>query len=162
MSHGFDNSVIILRRWSQHSDQPLPQNWKAFQQKNPTEALLIEQADPELVSLLDGSASAGLRADALEGKISEKAPDPVQRQEAERREEIQDLFDRRDELNFTEKLRLSLLDPKVYANAMAQVDTDKVETEEDKAVFRRELEAQRATEAAASMNHSMSQIRGGN
>ena len=93
------------------------------------------------MSLLDGSAPAGLRADALEGKISKKAPDPLQRQESERREEIEDLFDRRDELNFTERLRLSLLDPKVYTNAITHVDRETEQSEEDKAVFRRQLKA---------------------
>lgn len=162
MSHGLNNSIVILRRWAAHTDLPLPEDFKQFQQKNPSEALLIERNDPELASLLLGTAPAGLRADALEGKISENAPDPVERQQAELREEVQDLFDRRDELNFTEKLRLSLLDPKVFRNAMAQVDTDKEQTEEDKAMFRRQSAAQRANEVATSMNHSMSQIRGGN
>ena len=74
--HGLDSNISVLRRWAATSPEtPLPADWVAFQKANAKDAVKIEQADPELVSLLDGTAPASLRADVLEGKLSHSAPD---------------------------------------------------------------------------------------
>lgn len=159
--HGLQNSIAILRRWACHTDQPLPDDFKQFQKQHPTEALQIERNDPELAALLSGTASASLRADALEGKLSDKAPDPAVRAEEKRRRDVQDLFDRREELTLTERLQLQVLDPAVYANAMAQIGADQEQSEGDKVQSRLAHQQQMAANSAASRNHSMSQIRGG-
>ena len=164
MSHGLQNSVAILRRFACHSDQPLPDDWNAFKAIHATEALSIERSDPELYQLLSGTASASLRADALEGNFSAKAPDPVIRVEEERQREVQDLFERRSQLTLTERLHLQRLDSKVYAEAMCQVGNGhqhEGESVEDRRRFEMERQRQRAEAIAASANHAQGQIRGG-
>ena len=74
MSHGLDSCIPLLRRWSAHTDAPLPTDWNSFRQTNLAEALRLTEVDPELVSLLNGTAGAALRADALQGSINAAPP----------------------------------------------------------------------------------------
>ena len=68
--HGFENNVQMLKQWAElHPQLPLPSNWKEFQQANMGAALKTMNEAPWIYQLLDGSAPAGLRAAALEGKM---------------------------------------------------------------------------------------------
>ena len=68
--HGFENNVQMLKQWAElHPQLPLPSNWKEFQQANMGAALKTMEQAPWIYQLLDGSAPAGLRAAALEGKM---------------------------------------------------------------------------------------------
>ena len=68
--HGFENNVQMLKQWAElHPQLPLPSNWKEFQQQNMGAALKTMNEAPWIYQLLDGSAPAGLRAAALEGKM---------------------------------------------------------------------------------------------
>lgn len=121
-AHGLHDSVNILRRWSQHHDGPLPGNWKQFQEQNTRRAMEIEQTDPQLVSLLKGTASAGLRADALTGKFSPTAPTAEQVAKAQRQARIQELYDAKPYadgrmVNMTAAMELDHLAPEVGAKA---------------------------------------------
>lgn len=91
MPHGLDNCQPVLRRWAAHSDGPLPTDWKDFQGKNTAEAIRIQQADPELASLLSGQAPAGLKADALGGKLSPVPPDLQKMAQQQRANRIAEL-----------------------------------------------------------------------
>ncbi len=75
MSHNLGNNVQVLRRWQAHGGGVLPADWTTFEKSNFLTALELKERDPELVSLLDGSADAGLVADALSGKLSSTPPD---------------------------------------------------------------------------------------
>ena len=70
------------------------------------------------------------------------------------------MFDRKDQLTFTEGLRLQFLDARAYALTMSHTGGDQEESESDKAQFRVAQQQQLAADLAASMNHSMTQIRG--
>ena len=157
MTHGLQDSIPVLRRWATVSDLPLPTDWNQFKSKNATDALLIEQKDPELVSLLNNTAPANLRADALSGDLKQSAPDPVQRQEQQRRAEVQDLFDRRAELTFTERLHLQALDSRVFEKAFG---AEAEESVADQMQARIAEQVRRAENAAASRNHQMNLING--
>lgn len=91
MSHGLANNVAILRRWAAHHDGALPSDWAAFAQSDLQTAVKIKAADPELVTLLDGTAGAGLRADAISGRLSPIPPDPEKRRQQEHQQRIQQL-----------------------------------------------------------------------
>lgn len=91
MSHGLDNCVPVLRRWAAISDQPLPTSWAEFERSGMAQAFDIERRDPELVSLLRGTASAALRADALVGVMPEVALSEAERAEAALQEQIRQL-----------------------------------------------------------------------
>ena len=91
MPHGLDNCQPVLRRWAAHSEAPLPADMAAFKRSNFPEWNRIATADPELIQLLDGSSSAGLRADALGGKLSPIPPDPQKRAAEERQARISEL-----------------------------------------------------------------------
>lgn len=81
--HGFEMNPTVLRRWEQlNPGTAMPSSWKEFAASNQTRALELRSLDPELVSLLDGTASAGLRADAISQKISAVPPDPKERAQA--------------------------------------------------------------------------------
>ncbi len=91
MAHGLENCVSVLRRWASVSDGPLPSDWASFRAVAPTEAMHIEMRDPELVGLLSGKASAGLRADALVGKLAAVAPTLESQQQAAIAEQVRQL-----------------------------------------------------------------------
>ena len=79
----------------------------------------IRVADPELVSLLDGSASAGLRADALAGDWGE-CKSPEQRAEEFRKASVSKIREAgnpyaAETKNLTSQLRLETLDPMAAA-----------------------------------------------
>ena len=117
--HGLDSNIGVLRRWADLSEQPLPRDWRAFCDSNATEAVKIRVADPELVSLLDGSASAGLRADALAGEWGERKS-PEQRAEEFRKASVNEIREAgnpyaADSPNLTNQLRLEQLDPMAAA-----------------------------------------------
>ena len=79
----------------------------------------IRVADPELVSLLDGSAPASLRADALAGEWSDrKTPEEVAEQS--RKEAVTEIREQgnpfaADSHNLTNQLKLQALDPMAAA-----------------------------------------------
>ena len=74
--HELDSNIPVLRRLASHStEKSFPQDWGAFKAENAQEAIEIEQADPELMSLLEGTVHAGFRADFLPEKFSSSAPD---------------------------------------------------------------------------------------
>ena len=73
--HGLESNPAVLRRWEAlQPGKPLPNDWNAFRRTNTVEAVQIAARDPELVALLDGTASAGLRADAITGKLDSTPP----------------------------------------------------------------------------------------
>ena len=79
----------------------------------------IRVADPELVSLLDGSASAGLRADALAGEWGERKS-PEQRAEEFRKASVNEIREAgnpyaAETKNLTSQMRLETLDPMTAA-----------------------------------------------
>ena len=93
MSHSFDQNTSVLRRWAHHSDTALPADWVSFRQSNQTLAMNIEREDPTLVSLLRGSASASVTADAIEGKLSAKPQSYDDRMKTQHQERMQHLAD---------------------------------------------------------------------
>lgn len=89
--HGLENQPSVLRRCAAQSpDTPLHHDWAEFRRQRLEESLKIEKNDPELVSLLDGTAPAGLRADVLQGKFSTSTPEPIN-PDVQKRQKIQEL-----------------------------------------------------------------------
>ena len=154
MAHGLHNSVNILRRWSQHHDGPLPENWKQFQEANMNRAMEIEQVDPQLVALLNGTAGAGLRADALTGKFSPTAPTAEEVAKARRQARIQELWDAKPYadgrmLNMAAALELDQLAPEVGARARREANYMHPEERDAKAAADRQAQQQWHQQMAA-------------
>ena len=86
-------NVAVLRRWS-HSrpGEALPENFASWKAANATEALQLQRQDPELVSLLNGTAPASLLADALQGHLSPIPVSQEQRASDARKAEMQALM----------------------------------------------------------------------
>jgi len=92
--HGLDNNVSVLRRWAAHSpDTALPRDWDEFAKSNLKLSEQISQDDPELVSLLRGTANATLRANELTGQFSATPPDPEKAKQDEKQETIRQLVE---------------------------------------------------------------------
>nr|BDD47064.1 hypothetical protein 10 [Alphaproteobacteria bacterium] len=136
----------------------MPDDWNAFKAIHATEALSIEKNDPELFQLLSGTAPAALRADALEGNFSAKAPDPAVRAEDHRKKEAMELRERFAELSMTDRMYLASIDPKAYEAEMAKLETPTV-GDQVQAQIRRQQEL--AQQRAQSANHSQDRIRAG-
>lgn len=150
------------------SERPLPSDWAGFRQANPSEAMAIEVRDPELVSLLNNTCSATLKADALGGKFSPIAPDPEVMAAQSRKAEIQRLMDsnpwgtkdayvdRRYQEgtapNQTNQLLLAQLDPALYAKQMAKHNPQP--TAEEQAVMQQERAEREAAARLQSIQHS--------
>ena len=155
MQHGFDSNLNVLRRWGAMSERPLPSDWAAFRQANPSEAIAMESRDPQLVSLLNNTCSATLKADALSGKFSPVAPDVAATAEQNRQGQIQQLMDRNpwgsekgDAPSLTAQMQLAQLDPQLYEREMAKHQVKADPTAADRAAI-----AHAAAEArVASMN----------
>ena len=130
-NHGLDSNISVLRRWASHSERPLPTNWYAFRQAHTDEALAVEAADPLLVSLLNRTASADLRADAIENRIPIKGTTVDEMQDLRDKAELQRLYQRvsgqdKDESGnviaptLTERMGLKVLNEQVYAKAESE------------------------------------------
>ena len=110
----FTSSISALRRWESFSkDTPLPSNFAEWRQQNASQSMELSAKDPELYSLLAGTAPAGLVADTLQGKLSPIPATPEQRQSAQKKSEVQKLVDNNPYKsgNLTEMLKLESLDP---------------------------------------------------
>lgn len=141
-THGLNSNPAILRRWSALSqeimgaDSALPADWSGWAAANPTTATHLAQRDPELVQLLEGSAPAGLMADALTGHFAPVPPDPAAQAEAAQAARIEQLmaanpwgvpgrylesgeFIAPVEPNLTAQLELATLAPDLYAQQQA-------------------------------------------
>ena len=119
MQHGLDQCAPVLRRFAAAvPGTPMPSDWGTFAAKNQTLAMEVGAKDPELVSLLSGNASAGLKADALSGAFSPVPPD--QKKEASKllQSQVSDLLQKldRDPDQMTYSLQLASLSPTAHAN----------------------------------------------
>ena len=124
----FSNNISVLKRWAAQSETPLPEDFAAFASANMTEAMRIRTADPELVSILDGTCSAGLKAAVLGGTWSDTAETLEQREAQQRDQMRQELFDskpfEKDSINLTRQMMLRALAPDVAEQAQASAAPD--------------------------------------
>ena len=122
MTHGLENNVSVLRRWAAHAEGSLPTDWHSFSRDNMVEASRIAQRDPELVQLLAGKASAGLRADALSGKFSPVPPDYEQQQRQAAYDQKMALLKKVEsgEATLTDRLMLAEMAPEEAAKLQAK------------------------------------------
>ena len=118
------SNIAVLRRWAHfRSDEPLPANFTAWRDTNGTDALQLQQQDPELFMLLSGTAPAGLVADALQGQFSPVPVTPAKREEQERKQEMQALYDAsksEEGLSLTQKIRLQAAYPELAKKVMQE------------------------------------------
>lgn len=86
----------------------------------------IRQKDPELVSILEGTCNAGLKADVLEGKFEPTAPSIEQRQQEAMVAEAQRLYEAKpfETGNLTDQMRLRMLNPELAAQQEAAATPD--------------------------------------
>ena len=118
----------MLRRWAAQSEYPLPEDFRGFASANMEQAVKIMAADPELVSILDGSASAGLKADVIDGVWPEVCSTPEQ-QAAEKQQQMgQELFDskpfEKESFNLTRQMMMQAVAPEAAAEALAAATPD--------------------------------------
>ena len=112
----------VLRRWAALSERPLPdEGFSGFADRYVTESFQIRLADAELVSILDGTCNAGLKADVLAGKWDPVRPTDEQQAEAKRQAATQELFDAKpfETGNLTAQMQLRALNPDLAAQQEA-------------------------------------------
>ncbi len=112
--HDFTSSIAALRRWENFSsDTPLPSNLAEWRKTNGLEYMRLSSEDPELLSLLAGTAPAGLVADTLQGKLSPIPKTQEERATEQQKAEVKQLIENNPYKsgNLTEKLKLEMLDP---------------------------------------------------
>ena len=132
----FSSNISVLRRWQTFdATTPLPTDFSAWKQKNSTDFFRLAQADPELVSLLDGSAPAGLVADALQGALSPTPRTQEQRKAEAISAEVKELIETNPYKsgNLTAAMRLEQLDAaaakRLRAEAGMQTPSEKAEAQ---------------------------------
>ena len=155
-------NVAVLRRWS-HSrpGEALPENFASWEAANATEALQLQRQDPELVSLLNGTAPASLLADALQGALSPVPVSQEQRASDARKQEMQGLYDqsKTDEgLNLTQRVRLKSAFPEL-ADKIARENPAPTYSEADVAARARQAAQQEAELRRESRARSMAATR---
>ena len=153
-----NSNVGVLRRWA-HSlpGEPLPANFAQWRSDNPSQSLQLSKADPELVSLLDGTAPASLLADALQGQLSSVPVSQEEREAKEKQAEAQALYDAsRSEsgLNLTQKLRLQTAFPELAAKIQRETAIPAMDPE-TQALYDRQLAQEEAEIRAASVARGM-------
>ena len=114
----YSSNEQVLRRWASVSDRPMPEDFRDFSDRYLTESMLIRQRDPDLVSILEGSADANLKADVISGHFDIAAPTEEQQAEAARQAEAQRLFDSNPFANggnLTDQMKLQQLAPEAAA-----------------------------------------------
>ena len=125
--HGLESNPAVLRRWEAlQPGKPLPKDWNEFRRSNLVDAVQLAARDPDLVALLDGTASAGLRADAITGNLDCTPPEVGQVDAEARNRRVQEILaakpwgDGKDRApNMTLQIELHHLAPQVAAMAAA-------------------------------------------
>ena len=126
----FSSNIAVLKRFSEQCPgHPLPTDFRSWTATHTTLATQLKARDPELVALLDGSASAGLVAAALGGEFSPVAPAVGEAKKKATSQRVAELASR-DDLNLTEEMELMSLNSTHYAewkrrqakNALQQSD----------------------------------------
>ena len=132
----FSSSIAVLRRWATFdATEPFPADFAAWKQQNSTKYFQLAQSDPELVSLLSGTAPAGLVADALQGSLSPTPKTQEQRQAETVSAEVKELLETNPYKsgNLTQAMRLEQLDPaaakRLRAESNVQTPAEKAEAE---------------------------------
>ena len=156
MSHGLSSNVACLKRWAQNNPElPMPEDWDTFRRQFPNDAVRMQIADPELVSLLNNSASADRRADALSGSFPDVAPTAQEREESARRARVQEIFDQKplggdgQPANISLCLELMKLDPALFARLEAEKKASGPSAEQVETLrAQNEAEADRARHAS--------------
>ena len=117
----YSSNEQVLRRWASISDRPMPEDFRDFSDRYLTESMLIRQRDPALVSILEGTADAGLKADVISGQFDIAAPTEEQKAEAAKQAEVQRLFDSKPFISgdLTSQMRLRMLSPDLAAQEEA-------------------------------------------
>ena len=130
MSNPFISCIPVLRRWADFEDiTPLPVDFSDWLKTNTTRALELHKKDPQLYSLLNGTAPASLVADAHSGVLSER-PTPIEElAEQKKKAEIQQLIQENPYQtgNLTDVLKLERLDPKAAAKLREEIHYQKHE-----------------------------------
>ena len=123
MSHNLGNNIQVLRRWQAHGGGALPADWTTFEKANILAAVSIKERDPELVALLDGSADAGLVADALSGKFAPTPPDLAKQQKQDSVNRMNELLAKLEagEANLQERVELEERAPEEFQKVMSKV-----------------------------------------
>lgn len=113
----WSSNETILRRWSSHTDRPCPDSFADFSDRYLTESMAIRTADPDLVAIMNNTASGDMVADVLSGKWDIVAPTEQQQAEAAKQAEIQRLFDAKPFHNndLTGSMKLRMLSPDLAA-----------------------------------------------
>ena len=144
MSNPFISCIPVLRRWADFEHvSPLPLDFSDWIKTNTTRALQLQKKDPQLYSLLNGTAPASLVADAFSGVLPE-CPTPTEElEEQQKRAQIQKLIQENPYQtgNLTNVLKLERLDPKAAAKFREEIhyqkheevrETEKVAAEEQR------------------------------
>ena len=156
------SNVAVLRRWANaRPDEAMPSNFGQWATANGTEALLLQRKDPELFSLLSGTASASLVADALQGHLSPIPVSEEQREADTRKAEAQSLYDQsktEEGLNLTQLVRLQAAFPEL-ADKIARENPAPVYSEQDVAARARQVAQQEAELRRESRARSMAATR---
>ncbi len=130
MSNPFISCIPVLRRWADFEHvSPLPLDFSDWIKTNTTRALELQKKDPQLYSLLNGTAPASLVADAHSGVLTE-APTPIEELEKQKKKaEIQRLIKENPYQtgNLTDVLKLERLDPKAAAKLREEIHYQKNE-----------------------------------
>ena len=106
-----------------------PLDFSDWIKTNTTRALDLQNKDPQLYSLLNGTAPASLVADTLSGVLSEY-PTPIEELEKQKKKaEIQKLIQENpyQTVNLTDVLKLEKLDPKAAAKLREEIHYHKHE-----------------------------------
>ena len=151
----------VLRRWSAVSERPMPdEGFGGFADKFVTESFQIRLADPELVSILDGTCTAGLKADVLAGKWDSVRPTDEQQAEAARKAEAQRLFDSNPFANggnLTDQMKLQQLAPEAAAQLQEAAARQQQPEMNEMRLKQMEAEQRKAREASMLKGMAMAQ-----
>ena len=144
----YSNVDSVLRRWSALSERPLPdEGFSGFADRYVTESFQIRLADAELVSILDGTCNAGLKADVLAGKWDAVRPTDEQQAEAKKQAEVQRLFDSKPFISgdLTSQMKLRMLNPELASQEeAAALQASGRAAHSEKEVLQREADQKRA------------------
>ena len=130
MSNPFISCIPVLRRWADFEHvSPLPLDFSDWIKTNTTRALELHKKDPQLYSLLNGTAPASLVADAFSGVLPE-CPTPIEElEDQQKKAEILHLIQENPYQtgNLTNVLKLERLDPKAATKLREEIHYQKQE-----------------------------------
>ena len=129
------NPAVLQRFGSHFPQQSFPADFESWRTANTSDAIRLQENDPDLFRLMQGTAPAGAVAEALQGSFSPVPPDVAQMKAEAQKARLAELRATnpyaKESRNLTAQAEIAMLDPEGHAKAVAEA-TPKINVDDQR------------------------------